>query len=66
MPKRTAQNVCCSGIVTVPFSESALKMRSASAGSVTPIVTEKPFGASYRSGGMSPPISTASPTTRRA
>ena len=42
MPKRCAQNVSWIGILTVPFSDSALKMRSASAGASTLSVTTMP------------------------
>src|SRR5881394_704162 len=44
MPKRLAQKVCCSGISTAPFSDKALKILSAFAGSLRPRETEKPCG----------------------
>ena len=43
MPKRTAQNVCASGMVTWPPSDSAAKTRSASLILSTDNDTEHPF-----------------------
>ena len=55
-----------SGMRTVPPLASALKMRSASAASLTFSVTEKPCIFSWRSGGQSEPISATPSTMRRA
>jgi len=66
MPNRTAQKVFWIGIWTVPFCDKSRNMRSASPGSSTLSVTEKPFACSYRSGGASDPINTSSPTIKRA
>jgi hypothetical protein len=46
MPKPEDQKVCCSGIVTVPPSDIARNIDSASAGSLIWIKTEKPPGSS--------------------
>src|SRR5579884_908374 len=66
IPKRMAQKVSWMGICTCPFSARALKIRSASAGSSTPSATQKPFVSDGCPGGLSEPMSTLSPTIRRA
>src|ERR1700688_2080310 len=66
IPNRTAQNVSAIGMVTLPFSAKARNMRSASDGSLTPMLMEKPCCFSKLPGGASEAINTWSPIRRRA